>query len=101
MTIRAVSHQPSGDRWLSLPTTLEGWWAAGLACAAIALGVLGEAARRIDVVGPFYSLAFLAVLAGGVAAVLAVHRGERSFLTMLAFLPLLLVVGFGLAELFV
>lgn len=98
--MRAVSQQPSGDCWLSPPRTLEGWWAAGLASASIALGVLGEAARRADVSGPFYPLAFLAGLMGGVAAVLAVRRGERSLLAVLAVLPLLVAVGFGLAELF-
>ena len=97
--MRAISHQPSDAGWLSLPTTLEGWWAAGLGSAAIVLGVLGEAARRGDVVGPFYPLAFLAGIFGGVAVVLAVRRGERSLLVMLAALPLLVAVGFGLAEL--
>ena len=62
--------------------------------------VLGEVARRADVSGPFYSLAFLAGLTGGVAAVLAVRRGERSLLAVLVVLPLLVAVGFGLAELF-
>ena len=98
--MRAVSHhQPSGDGWLSPPTTIEGWWAAGLATAATAVGVLGEVARRGDVSGPFYPLAFLAGLLGGVAAVLAIRRGERSLLAALAVLPLLVAVGFGLAEL--
>lgn len=79
--------------------TLEGWWALGLASAAIALGVLGEAARRGDVGGPFYPLAFLAALAGGGAAIVAVRRGERSLAVMLAVLPLVVAVGFGLAAL--
>jgi hypothetical protein len=100
MLMRVVSHQPFREGWFSTPTTLEGRWAAGFASVALALGVLGEAARRGDVGGPSYPLAFLAGLAGGVAAILAVRRGERSLLAMLAFLPLLLGVGFGLAELF-
>lgn len=99
MTMRPVSHQTSADGWLSLPMTLEGWWAAWLGSAAIILGALGEAARRGDVVGPFYPLAFLAGIFGGIAAVLAIRRGERSLLVMLAALPLLIAVGFGLAEL--
>ena len=84
--------------WFSTPSTVEGWCAAGFASFALALGVLGEAARRGGVSGPIYSLAFVLGLVGGVAAILAVRRGERSLLTMLAFLPLLLGVGFGLAE---
>jgi hypothetical protein len=36
---------------------------------------------------------------GGAAAVLAVRRGERSLLAMVALLPFLLGVSFGLAEL--
>lgn len=74
--------------------------AAGSASSALALGLLGEAARRESVLGPFYPLAFALGPVGGVAAVLAVCRGERSLLAMLAFLPLPLGVGFGLAELF-
>jgi hypothetical protein len=35
----------------------------------------------------------------GVAAAAAVRRGERSLLTLLAFLPLLIAVSFGVAEL--
>ena len=95
-----LSHQPSREGWFSTPTTLEGWWAASFASLALALGVLGEAARRGDVSGPFYPLAFALGLVGGVAGILAVRRGERSLLAMLAFVPLLLGVGFGLAELF-
>ena len=92
--MRVVSHQPSREGWFSTPTTLEGRWAAGFATFALALGVLGEAARRGDVVGPFYPLAFVLGLVGGVAAILAVRRGERSLLAMLAFLPLLIGVSF-------
>ena len=99
MIMRVVPHQPFREGWFSTPTTLEGWWAAGSASSALALGVLGEAARRGDVGGPFYPLAFVLGLLGGVAAILAVRHGERSLLAVLAFLPLLLGVGFGLAEL--
>ena len=80
--------------------TLEGWWAVGLASAAVALGVVGEAARRGDQQGPFYAVAFMAGLLGGVAAILAIRRGERSLPAMLGFVPLLVGVGFGLAEVF-
>lgn len=98
--MRRVTHQPSGYGWLSPPTTLEGWWAVGLGSAAIALSVIGEAARRADVSGPFYSLAFLVGLIGGVAAVRAVRGGERSLFAVLAVLPLVVAVAWGLAELF-
>ena len=96
----AVSHKPSSDGWLSPPTTVVGWWAVGLASAAVALGVLGEAARRGDQPGPFYAVAFMTGLFGGVAAILAIRRGERSLLAMLGFIPLLVGVSFGVAELF-
>jgi hypothetical protein len=99
MMMRVVSHQLSREGWFSPPTTPEGWWAAGFALFAFALGLFGEAARRGDVRGPFYPLAFLAGLVGGVAAILAVRHGERSLIAMLALPPLLLGVGFGLAEL--
>jgi hypothetical protein len=99
MTVRAVSHRPSGEGWFSAPTTPEGRWAIALALLALALGVLGEAARRGDVPGPLYPAALLAGLLGGVAAVIAVRDGERSLLTMLAFIPLLIGASFGLAEL--
>ena len=48
---------------------------------------------------PFYPLAFLAALAGGGAAIVAVRRGEVSLVVMLAALPLVVAVGFGLAAL--
>jgi hypothetical protein len=98
--MRAVPRKPSSDGWLSPPMTLEGWWALGLASAAVALGVLGEAARRGDQPGPFYAAAFMTGLLGGVAAILAIRHGERSLLAMLGFVPLLVGVSFGLAELF-
>ena len=98
--MRVVSHLSSRGAWLSTPTTLEGWWAAGFASLALTLDVLGEVARQGDVRGPFYPLAFGLGLAGGVAALFAVRRGERSLLATLAFLPLLVGGGFGLAELF-
>ena len=94
-----VSHQPLREGWFSIPTTSEGWWSVGFASFALALGVIGEAARQADVRGPFYPLALVLGLVGGIAAILAVRRGERSLLAMLAFIPLLIGVGFGLAEL--
>jgi hypothetical protein len=97
--MRVVSHLSSREAWFSTPTTLEGWSAAGFASFALTLGVLGEVARQGDVRGPFYSLAFVLGLAGSVAALFAVRRGERSPLAMLAFLPLLVGVSFGFAEL--
>jgi hypothetical protein len=60
---------------------------------------LAEAARREELPGPFYAVAFASALLAGVAAVAAVRRGERSLLALVAFLPLLIGVGFGVAEL--
>jgi hypothetical protein len=100
MTMRVVSHQSFREGWLSTPTTPEGWWAAGFASFALALGVIGEAARRGDVHGPFYPLAVVLGLVGGVAAILAVRRGERSLLATLVLIALFIGVSFGLAELF-
>jgi hypothetical protein len=97
--VRVVSHRPLHGGWAWKPTTPEGWWAAALALLAFVLGVLGEAARRDEIPGPFYALAFVAGVAGGVAAIWAVRTGERSVVALLAFLPLLIGLGFGLTEL--
>jgi hypothetical protein len=99
MSMGVVSHQPLREGWFSIPTTSEGWWSVGFASFALALGAIGEAARQGDVRGPFYPLALVLGLVGGIAAILAVRRGERSLLAMLAFIPLLIGVGFGIAEL--
>ena len=63
------------------------------------LGSAGALRGSTDDVNRFYSLAFVLGLVGGVAALFAVRRGERSLLAMLAFVPLLVGVSFGLAEL--
>lgn len=89
---------PDVSHW-STPSTLSGWFAPVLAVAAIALGVLGEVARG-EVGAPFYRVAFLVVIVGGVAALAAIRRGERSLVTMLAFIPVAIVVAFGAAQLF-
>jgi hypothetical protein len=99
MTVRADSRRALHGRWWSRPTTPEGQWAAVSALLAFVFGVLGEAARREEVPGPFYAVAFASGLLGGVAAIVAVRRGERSLLALLAFLPLLIGMGFGVAEL--
>jgi hypothetical protein len=70
----------------------------GLAAIAIALGVLGELARGD--VGPFYRLAFLTAVVAGVAAVVAVGRGDRSLPTVVALVPFAIVVAFGVSQLF-
>jgi hypothetical protein len=44
-------------------------------------------------------VAFASALLAGVAAVVAVRRGERSLLALVALLPLMIGVGFGVAEL--
>jgi hypothetical protein len=93
----ASGHRSVASCWTT-PSTAEGWWAPLLAAAAVGLGVLGELARG-DVAGPFYRFAFLGGLLGGVAALVAVRRGERSLVTMLAFVPFALAVAFGVAQL--
>lgn len=97
--MRVVSPRPSHESWFSTPATPEGRWASALAVLALALGVLGESARRGDAPGPWYPLAFLAGLLGGVAAMIAFRHGERSLVAMFAFVPLLIGVSFGIAEL--
>jgi hypothetical protein len=83
-------------RIVVLPTTREGTWAAWLA-----LGYLvGMLAWMVLPGGA--GLGFLAGIAGGVLALLAiVRRHERAVLVFVAVLPLLLVVAFVLAELLV
>jgi hypothetical protein len=93
----ASERNPVVSCW-SGPSTPAGWFAPGLATAAVALGVVGEIARG-EVDGPFYRLAFLAVIVAGAVALVAIHRGERSLVTMLAFVPLAIVIAFGAAQL--
>jgi len=88
--------QPSS--W-SMPSTREGWWAVVLSVAAVLLGVLGEVARG-EVEGPFYRVAFLIGIVAVMEALLAIHRGERSIVSMLAFVPAAVIFGFGISQLF-
>ena len=99
MTVRADPHRTLHGSWFTQPTTSEGQWAALLALLAFACGVLGEAARREELPGPFYAVAFASALLAGVAAVAAVRRGERFLVALFAFLPLLIGMGFAAAEL--
>jgi hypothetical protein len=87
----------TGD-WLSLPATTWGWWATGLAGVAIGLAVIGELARG-DAGGPFYRVAFASGILGGVASLVAIRNGERSLLALLALLPLVVALAFGVASL--
>ena len=99
MTVRADPHRTLHGSWFAQLTTSEGQWAAVLALLAFACGVLGEAARREELPGPFFAVAFASALLAGVAAGVAVRRGERSLLALLAFLPLLIGMGFAVTEL--
>ena len=65
-----------------LPHATEGWWAPGLTAVAIAAGILGELFRGGPPAGTFWALAFVAALAAGVVAVVALYRGERSWLAL-------------------
>ena len=92
----ASERRPIASCW-TRPSTNEGRWAPLLAAAAVALGLLGEVARG-DVVAPFYRVAFPAALLAGVVALVAILRGERSLVTMLAFVPFALALAFGAAQ---
>ena len=98
--LHAPSAEHSDVSCFSTPSTVAGWLAPALAAAAIALGVIGELTRG-EGVGPYYRVAFLVALLGGTAGVVAVRRGERSLVTILAFVPFAIVVAFGVAQLFV
>ena len=98
ITMRVVSQQPGRTGFWSTPATAEGSWAAAFALLTFTLAGFGEVARRAEVLGPFFPLAFSTALLGGFAAVLAVRRGERSLLAMVAFVPPLVGVAFGIGE---
>jgi hypothetical protein len=78
-----------------LPTTRPGWWAVGLAVAAVAL-VLSTA-----LAGAGGGLSFASGLAGGIVALVAIFRHrERALTVFLAVVvPPVQVVLFVLAEL--
>jgi hypothetical protein len=88
---------PPGD-WLTLPATAWGRWASGLAGAAIGLALFGELARG-EVGAPFYRVAFASGILGGIASLVAIRRGEHSLLALLALLPLVVALAFGVASL--
>lgn len=79
-----------------LPTTRLGWWAVGLALANVVL-VLSW-----TILPGGAALGFLAGLAGGIVALVAIVRhGERALAVFLAIGPLVMVVLFLLAELLI
>lgn len=96
--MHTLSEQRSGVSCWSTPSTRAGWIAPLFAAAAIVLGVAGEVLRG-ELSGPYYRVAFLLALLSGAAAVLAVRGGERSLVTMLAFVPFAIVLAFGVAQL--
>jgi hypothetical protein len=82
-----------GRRIALLPTTVLGRWAAGLALAFLALvftaGVVPRAA----------ALGLVCGLVGGAVALIAIVRDrERGVIAFAALVPLLIAVGFVLAE---
>lgn len=80
-------------KYLVRPATRLGWWAVGLAAASIVL----VPAWSILPGGGFPG--FICGLAGGVVALIAIFRQhERSWLVILAMLPLLFVIFFLLGE---
>jgi hypothetical protein len=86
-----VRHRP---RITILPTTDLGRWAVGLAAAFFALVFAAFVVPRGAAVG------LVCGLAAGVAALSAVIRGhERAVSVFAALVPLLIAVGFVLAQL--
>ena len=82
-----------GRRIALLPTTVLGRWAGGLGLAFLALvfaaGVVPRAA----------ALGLVCGLVGGAVALIAIVRDrERAVVAFAALLPLLIAVGFVLAE---
>ena len=77
-----------------LPTTHPGQWAVGLAAAFFPLVFAAAVVPRAAALG------FVCGLAGGAAALLAIIRDrERSVIVFAALAPVVIAVGFVLAEL--
>jgi hypothetical protein len=76
-----------------LPTTVLGWRALGLAAVGIVLVLAWAIVPRGAAFG------FVCAVAGGVAAIVSIRRGERALTVFAAVLPLLVVIGFVVAEL--
>jgi hypothetical protein len=85
-----VEHRP---RVTILPATYLGRWAIGLAVAFFVLVLATSVVPRGAALG------FACGLAGGVAALIAILRDEERAVSVFAALtPLLIVVGFALAQ---
>jgi hypothetical protein len=91
--------EPSGSPWSRrriavLPTTAPGWWAVALAVASVVLVfAAGEVPRGA-------ALGLACGVAGGGAALVAIARDRERAVTVLAsLLPLVIAVGFVVAEL--
>jgi hypothetical protein len=103
-------------RWSLRPVSRLGWWAFGLGAASLAwtaavpslynlLGALLAAATLQPLLIPLaYALAIIDValaLAALVLGIVALRRGERSWMALLAFLPIagrLVVAALSLLE---
>jgi hypothetical protein len=84
----------SGRRRVTvLPTTVLGWRAIGLAACGIVL------VSTWAIVPRGAALGFALAVAGGVAAIVAIRRGERALTVFTAVLPLVCVAAFVVAEL--
>jgi len=99
--------RPARPRFLDRPSTRLGWWAVGLGAAFIVLWIVNSTvfmpsasdAPWRHVLLPFYGIFMLACgLAGGIVAVVALIRHERSWLVWLVLLPGLFVLLFVLGE---
>jgi hypothetical protein len=91
------------------PASRLGWWAFGLTVATVVWGVLfpslvgllgaafgGATGRRLPIPVGLTSatLELVLALAALATGIIALRKGERSWLTLLAFVPAVLVGGF-------
>ncbi len=106
----ALPAKQPGRRMLGPPTTQPGWWSLALAAAFVALFALfqilvatGQRGGETFFSNPWLSSTILpaavSALAGGVAAALAIFRGERSLFVFMTLLLGLFVLLFSLGEL--
>ena len=88
-----VPPERGNSRVTVLPTTVLGWRAIGLAVIGIVLVLAWTIVPRGAAFG------FACGIAGGVAAIVAIRRGERALTVFAAVVPLVFVVAFVVAEL--
>ena len=101
---------PGRQRFFGRPVTRMGWWSVGLGVTFLLFWNINSTvfmpatvvAPWRQVILPFYGIFMLLCgLAAGVLGLIAVIRGERSWLVWLTILPGLFVVFFILGEVLV